>query len=420
LEDNPVFLNLISAGQLADFQNWEHLAAHRMIARYHLIPSQVVFDIRASDVLVRDPDFRLDLTNKGTALTDSRTGERVEIHIPDTGLLEALIDVIKGPHSFGELLAAFPESRQEVSTICHSLLGSLITMPRTIRDLQCQLPVVELVRFPQQSPYCLPRPYWENSIAIRNGLGLLYGSAGSDAGFLQALSGLHRIATLGESGFNYYGGAGPVPTVPGRVREVEFYTVVGRPILQTLEHWLGVLRIPHVLVTRGVIRSRNDCAMAEIHDGGLRCIHIYRTDGSALLALLDEAGDELRNASQARAAGDIETMIGACARFHQLIVAAHPFNNNNNSLAMNVVNDLLTKERLGSLPHLYLDYVAQRTSPDDYMRVFEASVRKYAVRFNDERSIQNSMRSSSDLLRMAQLYTVAEFRNRTSPAARPG
>jgi hypothetical protein len=420
LRDNPIFLNPIDAGQLAEFQNWERLATQRMIARYHLIPSEIVFDIHTSDILAKDPDFAIHLTNNKSVLVHARTGERIEIHLRDAHRVEELMNAINGTSSFGELLDDFPGSQQEVSSLCRHLLGSVITLPRTIQELQRKVPMVELVRFPQQSPYCLPRPYWENSIAIRDGLGLLYGSAGSHTDFLEALSGFHRIATLGESGRNYYGGGGGVATVPGGFRELEMFTVVGRPILRTVEKWLAELSIPDRLVRSGVILSRDKRAMVQIHDEGLRCVHTCRTDGSSLLALLDEARDELLNALQARAAVDIGTMIGACARFHQLIVTAHPFNNINNSIAMNVVNDLLTKEHLGSLSHLYLDYLAQRTTPDDYASAFNTAVEKYAIHFDDEGSINRGMQGSSALLRIASLQTVAEFRNLKSRAAPQG
>jgi hypothetical protein len=66
------------------------------------------------------------------------------------------------------------------------------------------------------------------------------------------------------------------------------------------------------------------------------------------------------------------------ADFHQKFVRLHPFRAANQSLAMNIVNDLLTQtapvSRAGlstvGMPHLTLDHLALRLAPDAYRRVF--------------------------------------------------
>lgn len=410
--DTPIFRQPISAEHLAEFQEWERRAARETIARYHLIPSQAVFELRAPDVLARDPAFEIHPEEGQSVLVHARTGERLEIRQPDARQLAAVLDAIDGATSFGELIARFPDAQREVAALCRDLLGSAITLPQVVGDLDRRLPMVQLVRFPQQSPYAVPRAYWENSIAIRDRLAVLYDSTGSRADFVEMLCGCHRLATLGENGRTYYGGGGGVATVPGGLRELEVLTGVGRPILRTLEAWAPQLGIADALVRHGSIHSRGQREMVRVYDDGLGCAHVVAAGDRSPRALLDEAREELQQALHARDAADIRTMLGACARFHQLFVAAHPFYNINNSVAMNVINDVLTAAAVGSLPHLYLDYLAQRTRPEDYVAAFAAAAEKYALRSGDEDSVEQGRRAAAGLLRTASLQMVVELRNR--------
>jgi hypothetical protein len=112
-------------------------------------------------------------------------------------------------------------------------------------------------------------------------------------------------------------------------------------------------------------------------------------------------------------------MIGACARFHQLFIAAHPFYNVNHSLVMNVVNDLLAAVGVGSVPHLYLDYLAQRTNPDDYESAFVRAVATYAIRRDEEDAVDKAMRAAAGLLRIASLRMVAEYKALQASRSKP-
>ena len=420
LSDNPFFRHPITADHLAEFQEWERGAAQEMIARYHLIPSQVVFELRASDVPVRDPAVAIHSADGQTLLVHARTGERVEIRDVDGRTLAEALDAIDGASSLEQLRARCATSHEDFASLCRALLGTAITLPQAVGDLERRVPMVQLVRFPQQSPYALSRAYWENSIAIRDALEVLYDSTGSLADFLEALCGCHRLATVGENGRNYYGGGGGVATVPGGLRELEVFTIVGRPILRTLETWVAQLGLADALVRRGSIFSRGRREMVRIHDDGLRCVYGAGAGDRSPRTLLDEARDELRQALRARAASDVRTVVGACARFHQLFVAAHPFYNINHSLVMNVVNDCLAGVGAGSLPHLYLDYLAQRTSPPDYESAFARAVERYAIRCGDDESIEKAMGAASALLRIASLQMVAEFKTLQTSGPRPG
>jgi len=417
LSENPTFRQPISADQLAAFQEWERRAGQEMTARYHLIPSQVVFELRGSDVLARDSAVEIDSAEERTVVVRTRSGERSEIRNLDAADVAGVLGAIDGRSSLDEVIARVGNSRRDVASVCRALLGSAITLPHAVADLERRLPLAQLVRFPQQSPYTLSRAYWENSIAVRDALGQLYDGAASLSDFLDALCGCHRLATLGETGRSYYGGGGGVATVPGGLRDLEVFTIVGRPVLRTLEKWVAQLELPDALVRSGPIISRGKREMVQIHDDGLRCVNVARADDRSRGALLDEARVELQHALGARTASDVRSMLGACAHFHQLFVAAHPFYNVNHSLAMNVVNDLLAVAGLGSLPHLYLDYLAQRMNPDAYEVAFATVVDRYAIRGGDGESVQDARRAAARLLRIASVQMVAEFK--TLQAAGP-
>jgi Fic family protein len=79
---------------------------------------------------------------------------------------------------------------------------------------------------------------------------------------------------------------------------------------------------------------------------------------------------------------DRDGFLRHCALFHHAFVHAHPFGNINNSIAMNIVNDLFGRAGIGVVPHLYLDQVALFLQPEDYVRLFERAVAAHLI--NDE------------------------------------
>jgi hypothetical protein len=65
------------------------------------------------------------------------------------------------------------------------------------------------------------------------------------------------------------------------------------------------------------------------------------------------------------------------AAFHQQFVRLHPFHCGNQSLAMNLVNRVLTRAFGAGMPHLFLDHLAFRLSPQAYARAFRRAVDAY-------------------------------------------
>jgi hypothetical protein len=75
-----------------------------------------------------------------------------------------------------------------------------------------------------------------------------------------------------------------------------------------------------------------------------------------------------------------ERAVAALARFHQRFVRLHPFRAANQSLAMNLVNRVLSRVCGAGVPHLLLDQLALRFSEAAYARQFACAVAAFAVR----------------------------------------
>jgi hypothetical protein len=411
---NPVFLGHVAAASVADFQTWERRVGSRMAARKQMIPLDVGFDLRDADVLDRHADVRL----VDSLLVDARTGYRMPLDA-DPNLAVRIVSAIDGRSSYADVLSAIPESQREAAASwCHRCLGSVIVAPAAVDRLERRLPLPELVRFPQQSPYAVSRAYWENSIAVRGALPLLYRAAAtSQAEFRNALRGLHRLATLGEDGRNFYGAASGLPTVPGELRQGPVRTWVTRPVLQTMTRWLDELGVREPLVASGAPAGTGDTPLIDLVDGGLTCEHLG--GGDSLNSALEAVQQQVLTALAAREQNPHRALLASCARVHQVMVAVHPFANVNNSIAMNIVNDLLTSGGAGALPHLFLDYLALRMTPSGYAEAFAAVVAACAADFSVAPSRRRSVERCDGLLRLATLehFPVGRSAGRIRPHA---
>jgi hypothetical protein len=67
----------------------------------------------------------------------------------------------------------------------------------------------------------------------------------------------------------------------------------------------------------------------------------------------------------------------ALAAFHQRFIQAHAFACGNQSLAMNLVNHVLSGALGAGIPHLILDHLALRASPEAYAELFARAVATY-------------------------------------------
>jgi hypothetical protein len=198
--------------------------------------------------------------------------------------------------------------------------------------------------------------------------------------FRMALSRLHVLATVGHNNQSFYGGFGFIPTVPGGYREIGVQTAIPASLVHTLDRWSATLGAGHVARDAQMMTPSGQ-TMNFVREAGEVVVH--PATGSALIELLDEARVALEHARKAAATAHAGEALYNLAVFHQILANAHPFSNINNSIAMNIVNACLNEWGLGHLPHLLLDYLAQRLTPDQYTGAFAAAVRRHALADGD-------------------------------------
>lgn len=411
LEENHVFLGQIDPAEVRAYQAWERVAHREMAERQGLFTVRPVFELRTSDVLHRDAAFLPASHDGHAALLNGKTGRRVSV-AADSRVLALVVAMVDGVSTFGELLERMAAAdREPFASTCHALLGSAVTVPQALDALQRRLASAELVRFPQQPPYAIPRAYWENAIAVRDGLPLLYRCASSRPGFIEALQGLHRLATLGESGRNYYGGASGVTTTPGVFRAAEARTVFKLPVLRAVERWSAHLGVHEPLLTSGAGLASDDSSLIELRSQGRECLHAFPAGEASLSRMLEASRRALLSALTALGRSDARGLVAACARFHQVFVAAHPFANINNSLAMNIVNDLLVRGGMRALPHLLLDALAVRLTPAGYESAFGTVVARYG-RGHHSGEAEDRADQATDLLQMMMVESWRAIKSR--------
>jgi hypothetical protein len=375
-----VFENPVPRTRIRAFQAWEQRNAARMLARYAELPVTNLFGLRPTDVVTPNPRTRFELGGAEPKLFDA-SGQCVGTFAnTPVDWVRRLLAALDGQRSVAALCAEppFAERPGFVQALIEPLLGEAFLIPATLDELERQLPAVELLRFPSQSPYAMPREYWENSIAVRRALGVFYEGVHDFAAFSAGLCGLHRLATLGASAANFYGGAGGTPTVPGRLRDgpVENHYNDGKKWI--FAFWLRLLEAPYALLENGEIVSSRQVPFGRVTDDGHTCRHAYGEAGEQLASALNEVRVHLA-AACAALTGDRASLLRHCALFHHAFAHAHPFGNINNSIAMNVVNDLLRRAGIGVVPHLYFDQVAYFLQPEDYVDLFERAVKAHAI-----------------------------------------
>jgi hypothetical protein len=376
-----IFRHPASAEQVSEFQEWEKQNAAAMFLRYADFPATSAFGVRSSDVVTVNDEIKLSFAGSEAQLFDTNgrhIGKIVGIPID---LLQAFLASLDGERDLIRVLAVEPFGRHRGSleALVNGLLGGLFLVPAAIETLENKISAIELLRFPSQSPYAMPRQYWENSFAVRNALDVFYGGLETFEEFSAGLRGLHRLATLGANGRTYYGGAGGIATVPGEYRN----TLIGNRFDERkkwiLSTWTQLLGCNRTLLDSGTVVSVNDVPLLEIINDGAECRHLYGRRGEYLALQINEIRSQLAGIRGALKTNDADKALRHCALFHHAFAHAHPFNNINNSIAMNIVNDLLRKAGIGVLPHLYFDQLAYFVQPNDYVEFFEIAVRAHVM-----------------------------------------
>ncbi len=392
-------LQSLNASALAGYQEWEQRTGPGMRARYSdFLPREPLFEIRPNDIVVTLPGYRIAQTSPGLLSVSTPQGQNVAIRGLHEAELAKALELLDGHTSVIELSRSSPLHwpLQAWQALLQILLGTAVDLPAVFSSLASVLRLSELVRFPDQPPHSLWRNYWENATDVRRHLPKIYQALEGSAAFRAELAHLHVLATIGSNGHSYYGGYGLVPTVPGGYREIGVQTAIPASLVNTLDHWSSLLGTESIQ-REGEITTPRGLVMCVIREQGTIVEH--RATGTMLFALLDEARLFLTTVRQSGARDHASDMLRDLAYFHQIFINAHPFANINNSIAMNLVNDCLLRAGFGRLPHLLLDYLAQRLPPDRYATAFAAAVRLHVLPEDDRPEWQAALDRSAALYR---------------------
>jgi hypothetical protein len=306
---------------------------------------------------------------------------------------QAIFAAIDGARPLGEIIAAldtrFP--RDSMRALFQNLAGRVLHVPAALDALARRISHHEIVRFPAQSPYTVLREYWENCADVREAIPGLDAAAAGDGTFRDALADLHVRACLGNSGTNYYGGAGAVPTVPGGYCEVRMRTGLSAGKAAFLQSELAARGLHGAIGDDCAFQSRGGIELGHTSQQGAVFHHADPASGrlAAILSEMRQSIVSIRDSTDS-------AIPGLLAYFHWLFLQAHPFYNVNNSIAMNIVNEFLARAGHGRLPHLLLDFLALRLDYASYEAIFRDTLERYGIPKDDETERRAAMDRMND------------------------
>lgn len=426
---------LASSPELASFSRWLEAqrrtvlagsgsasalasAADRPLRDYLFLEGRPRFEPRRDDVAVVAPG--LSVTSKGKeAVVIFATAGAPPISLAVPGVqprsVERLLAAIDGQRTLLEArwIAELPVDA--AARILRATFGLVVFAPGAVSDLESRLSSVEIVRYPT-SPYAVERTYWHNAADVRERAVTLRGELTRDvSSFVAALRELHVLQILGASLDSFYRPASP--STDGGVDPGSFYLAPPRILERdgSAAVFLDGLRVlaPAVGGTRAfaaLCASVGDAEAArgprEIVDAGVAWgrVTLARGDGDDAAKLWfipprpiqDEHWAALCDAlREAHAAPDRVTAIAAAARFHARFVRLHPFRCANQSIAMNLANQVVARVAGCGIPHLALDHLALRLAPAAYEEAFLRAVNVYAIDAPNSASHLTTVRSRS-------------------------
>jgi hypothetical protein len=386
-----------NVANIAEYQEWERRAGPSMRSRYaDFLPRDQLFEVQPNDLPRTIPGYRIRQSGPGLLTVSVPNAQGVAIRGLSATTLASALSLLNGQMTVLDLSrAAQPRWPLPVwRTVLQALLGNAVDLPATFSALSAMINRSEIVRFPEQPSHAILRSYWLNAAAVRRQLPELYRSLDDGELFRAALARLHVLATIGEDNNSFYGGYGLIPTVPGGYREIAVQTAIPETLTRTLDHWSSSLGTGPIS-RGGETATPRGQIMNIVRENGTIVEHA--TVGATLFLLLDEAKAALNTARAARAADRIPEALHHLAVFHQIFVNAHPFANINHSIAMNIVNDCLRGAGAGPVPHLFLDYLAQRLPPHRFATAFAAAVNLYALRHDHASELNRSLARSAAL-----------------------
>jgi hypothetical protein len=435
----PELEDVAPAQAVEEYERW--LAGSASDDAYLYTDLRVRFDARDDDVLVQAPDLSIETTGTSVVMRTQALESGIDLSVLAEPL-RRFLDLCDGERTLGSARRDSGLAASEIDRILAGAFGTVLFSPLAVAELDQRIPASEIVRFPG-SPYEIPRNYWGNMASVRNRLGALFDRSDEPLRALDELRALHVVTLLGDDGKTFYRPASRIAEkgilpgtlwrtpsrtleTPGGTRFVEGprvnATFLGGDVYGSLLAELAgdpdatAARREHRdadgLDWGRIVRGR---AEADPDDAEWFCPPRPIT--------IEHVESLFQSLSLALVSGDASDPVHA-ADFHQKFVRLHPFRAANQSLAMNIVNDLLTQtapvSRAGlttvGMPHLILDHLALRLAPDAYRRVFALATWEWTTPYDSgaERLrfyADRKRRAFSFIKRLASASDAAEARS---------
>lgn len=369
---------------------------------YLFTDARVRFRARDDDVVMAAPGLHAIAFESGCALAAPGLTAPLTLPAVSAAQARAFLAALDGERSLAAAARLAQLGGSGRAAVLDAGFGVVLFAPLAVAALERALPCAELMRFPG-SPYEVVREYWENMIAVRVRAPALEAVLADPRAAVAELRRLHQLALLGPDGDSFYRPASPIAAkgiVPGELFPTETRLASSPSGTLFLEGprvnatFLGGVHYLDVLADRSGDPGAREPERIHVDDRGVAWgrIVIARAEADAdfapwfcpprpfapehwsqLFGCLAEALAASRSSAPERA-------LAPLARFHQRFVRLHPFRAANQSLAMNLVNRVLSRVFGAGVPHLLLDQLALRFSEPAYERQFACAVAAFAVR----------------------------------------
>lgn len=387
--------------ELQEYERWLESQRQAKTERDYLFAEPAVrFEPRKDDVVRALEGLQVQQKGKRVLLRSVEPPATLELPGIPLRPAQRMLEAIDGRRCLLEVRWQAGVDGATLARFLRATFGRVVFAPQAVEALEARLTGAELVRFPGP-PYTIERAYWDNMAAVRDWFEKQPEALDDGSPFLRLLRELHVLALMGPTLQSFYKPASPISdrvVAPGVLYS-------GEPRLRAGESTTIFLDGPRVnaklLGGEGYHRALGrslDEPEALAHECS------FESDGlswgrwvTARSEKDEQPGPwflpprpmrdghfevlrrELRAAASAAAAKDRDALLVGVARAHQGFVRLHPFHCANQSVIMNLVNALLTRGLGAGIPHLILDHLALRLSPEAYVRVFARAVASFGV-----------------------------------------
>ncbi|HEX6272440.1 MAG TPA: hypothetical protein VFZ53_05350 [Polyangiaceae bacterium] len=380
--------DLVSTDASRRYERW--LAEQSSDDAYLFTDAKVRFDARQGDVLIPAPGLVARASDGGTRLDAPSLAAGVEVSGVRPEEVERFVAALDGERTLGKAIHTARLANDTIRAILDAGFGRMLFAPLAVLMLERAVPSAEVVRFPG-TPYEIPRNYWQNMASVRKLSVRFFERLGEPRAALEELRRLHAVALLGEDETSFYRPASPIAKKgigPSRLWLAASRTIETDAGTRFVEgprvgaRFLGGDRYGTLLATRAGDARATSERLEHRDAAGLDWgrVVVARADGDAEALPWFCPPRPITERHVASLFGSLA--LGDVADFHQKFMRLHPFRAANQALAMNLVNAALgrrTGSPHGGIPHLVLDHLAFRLSPEAYRKVFELALREWVV-----------------------------------------